>query len=94
MFDSIFTIYSIILVVLWIIEMNLLLGFKLKWFLLELIGGVLLYFPALFMFAGMIHPLVNMIWKDDNVMQIILDNIPNYLTLYLIIKIIREKKEN
>ena len=92
MFNSVFTIYSIILVALWIIEMNLLFGFKLKWFLLELVGGILLYFVAFFMFTGMIHPLIKMIWKDDKGMQIFLDNIPNYFMLYLIIKIIIDKK--
>lgn len=93
MFNSIFTIYTIITLVLWIIEMNLVIGFNFKYLMLEIIGAILLYFPVICIYAGILHPLVNLIWKDDIGMQILLDNIPNYLLLYLIIKIIIDKRK-
>lgn len=90
MFNSVLTIYTIIFLILWIIEMNLLLGFKWKYLLLEIIGAVLLYFPVIMIFAGIIHPLVKTIWKDDIGMLVLLDNIPNYILLYLNIKIMKK----
>ena len=89
--NSLLIIYTIIFLILVIIEYNLLFGFKPKYLILELIGAVLLYFPTLFVFAGIIHPLFNSITKNNSSLQILLDNIPNYLMICLIIKIIKEK---
>jgi hypothetical protein len=85
------SIFTIIFLILGIIEYNLIFGFKIKYLVIEILAAALLYLPVLFIFAGILHPLIKSIWKEDISIQILLDNIPNYYMLFLNIKIFKEK---